>query len=189
MKSPLIALGFLFVATTSTFAQDATKHNMAGMNHAAMMGQDGPKEGGQSAFAAIQEIVALLDADLKTDWSKVNIEALRQHLIDMNNVTLGSVVVTTETAQTIAFKVSGEGSVKDSIRRMVMAHAKTMNGVEGWVYVASEDSEGATLTVTPPDAQQLVKLKAFGFIGMMTRGMHHQQHHFMIAKGMNAHGG
>ena len=36
--------------------------------------------GGQDAFAAIQEIVEILAADPKTDWSKVNIDALRQHL-------------------------------------------------------------------------------------------------------------
>jgi hypothetical protein len=45
-------------------------------------------EGGQSAFAAIQEIVAQLMADPTTDWSRVDTEALRQHLIDMDNVTL-----------------------------------------------------------------------------------------------------
>ena len=43
---------------------------------------------GQSAFAAIQEIVDILEADPKTDWSKVNIDALREHLVDMSNVTL-----------------------------------------------------------------------------------------------------
>jgi len=47
-----------------------------------------PSEPGQAAFAAIQEIVGILEADPTTDWSKVNIEALRQHLIDMDNVTL-----------------------------------------------------------------------------------------------------
>jgi len=39
---------------------------------------------GQDAFGAIQEIVQILDADPKTDWSKVDLEALRQHLIDMD---------------------------------------------------------------------------------------------------------
>jgi hypothetical protein len=43
-----------------------------------------PKEAGQSAFAATAEIVALLSNDPQTDWSKVNIAALRQHLVDMN---------------------------------------------------------------------------------------------------------
>ena len=32
------------------------------------------------------------------------------------------------------------------------------------------------------------KLKALGFIGVMTVGMHHQEHHLMIARGMHPHG-
>ena len=46
---------------------------------------------GQDAFGAIQEVVQILQSDPKTDWSKVNIDALRQHLIDMNEVTLRAV--------------------------------------------------------------------------------------------------
>ena len=43
---------------------------------------------GQDAFGAIAEIVRLLDADPQTDWSQVDLERLRQHLIDMNDVVL-----------------------------------------------------------------------------------------------------
>src|SRR5437764_5713379 len=35
---------------------------------------------GQAAFGAIQEVVELLEADPTTDWAKVNIAALREHL-------------------------------------------------------------------------------------------------------------
>ena len=35
-----------------------------------------PTMPGQDAFGAIQEIVRILEADPKTDWSKVNLEAL-----------------------------------------------------------------------------------------------------------------
>ena len=41
-----------------------------------------PTMPGQDAFGAIQEIVQILEADPKTDWSKVELEGLRQHLID-----------------------------------------------------------------------------------------------------------
>ena len=59
------------------------------MDHTAMnTGATVPKLPGQDAFGAIQEIVEMLNADPKTDWSKVDLEALRQHLIDMNEVTL-----------------------------------------------------------------------------------------------------
>src|SRR6516164_1352974 len=38
-----------------------------------------PIMSGQDAFGAIQEVVNILDADPATDWSKVNISALRAH--------------------------------------------------------------------------------------------------------------
>lgn len=145
-----------------------------------------PTDAGQSAFAAIQEIVELLEADPKTDWSKVNIEALRQHLIDMDNVTLRAEVKSEPLSGGMKFTIAGTGPVKDSIQRMVTAHAATINGVGHWQFTASTTETGATLTMmTPP--KELSKLQGLGFIGVMARGMHHQQHHLMLALGHNPH--
>ena len=144
-------------------------------------------EPGQSAFAAIQEVVEILEADPTTDWSKVNIEALRQHLIDMDNVTLRAEVKTEAIDGGMRFIVSGSGPVKESIQRMVTAHAATMNGAGGWTFTAAETDSGAILTVLTP-AKDILKLHGLGFLGVMTRGMHHQMHHLMIARGENPHG-
>ena len=79
----------------STWAQQAP---MAGaqMQHGHTMGQAAsPTLPGQDAFGAIQEIMRMLESDPATDWSKVNLERLRQHLIDMNEVTLRSEVKST----------------------------------------------------------------------------------------------
>ena len=62
-----------------------------------------------------------------------------------------------------------------------------MSGVGGWKYVSAEVGDGASLTIKVP-AQDMPKLMAFGFIGVMTVGMHHQEHHLMIARGMHPHG-
>lgn len=152
-----------------------------------MQGPMVPTQPGQDAFGAIQEIVSILEADPQTDWSKVNIEALRQHLIDMNNVTLSAVVTDEPVTGGMRYIVSGTGAVKASIQRMVAAHAATMNGVDGWHFAAAMTESGATLTVIPP-AQDLVKLHGLGFIGVLAKGMHHQQHHLMLARGENPHG-
>lgn len=48
----------------------------------------------QSAFAALAEIVAILESDPHTDWSSVSIDTLRTHLVDMEQLTLSSVVRT-----------------------------------------------------------------------------------------------
>ena len=81
----IIGAGALFAASALVFAQDRSH-----MDHAHAHGGEGlvPTMPGQEAFGTIQEIVRMLEADPATDWSKVNIGALREHLIDMDEVTL-----------------------------------------------------------------------------------------------------
>lgn len=126
----------------------------------------GLMERGQSAFAAIQEIVAQLMADPTRDWSRVDIEALRQHLIDMDNVALRARVPVEEIEGGAQFKaISEDAAVTGSIRAMVPAHAATMVGVEGWTMQAAEIPGGAALVVTGADPE---RIRALGFIGVMT---------------------
>ena len=86
----------------------------------------------------------------------------------------------------VRFSVTGAEGVKASIHRMIFAHAMTMNGFEGWTFEAQDNSNGADLLVKAP-SDDLVKLHALGFIGVMTRGMHHQMHHLALAKGEDPH--
>ena len=169
-------------------AQTMPGHHPGGMMAAPMTKSMAavPTQPGQGAFAAIQEIVEILEADPTTDWTKVNIEALRQHLIDMDNVTLLADVKSEPVEGGMLFTVSGTGATRGSIQRMVTAHAATMNGTEGWQFVAATTDTGATLMVKAP-AQDEAKLRALGFIGVLTRGMHHQMHHLMIARGGDPH--
>jgi hypothetical protein len=156
--------------------------------HAAPHGEGmaAPAEPGEAAFAAIQEIVSILEADPQTDWSMVDIEALRLHLVDMHNVTVEASVMAETLASGMRFTVTGSGAVVGSIQRMVRAHAATMNGVGGWVFSAATVNDGAELSVEVPPAD-IQKVKALGFIGVMTHGMHHQEHHLMIARGDHPH--
>ena len=107
-----------------------------------------PPQAGQSAFAAIQEIVQILEADPKTDWSKVDIEALRRHLIDMNNVTLYADVRSEPVEGGMRFTVTGAGAGQGLDPRAWSApHAATMNGVDGWRFAAGRDRRRRRLTV------------------------------------------
>lgn len=183
MKLFALAVAVLLIVSP-VLAQHQGHHPAPAANQG---GQAQPHEPGQSAFAAIQEIVALLEADPRTDWSKVDIEALRRHLIDMSNVTLSSQIVAEPVERGARYTVTGVGPDRESIRRMVTAHAATMSGQDGWRFVAAEYPDGATLSVTVDDPRDLPKLRALGFIGVMTRGMHHQAHHLMIARGQGPH--
>lgn len=46
-------------------------------------------EGGQAGFAAVSEVISRLDADPETNWAKVNIATLVDHLRDMDTVFRG----------------------------------------------------------------------------------------------------
>ncbi len=114
----------------------------------------------------------------------MDIEALRQHLIDMDNVTLRSAVTVEPVPGGANFRVtSTDGTVANSIRRIVTAHAATMDGRGGWQMTASPTTTGADLTVTGDEAQ----VRALGLVGMMTVGLHHPAHHLAIATGANVH--
>lgn len=108
-------------------------------------------------------------------------EGLRQHLIDMDNVTLRAHVHAQEVDGGAGFEArSQDAAVTSSIRAMVPAHAATMDGVEGWTMRAEEIPDGAALTVTGADPD---RIRVLGFIGIMTVGMHHQALHLALATG------
>jgi hypothetical protein len=142
-----------------------------------------PTQGGQSAFAAIQEIVKMLEADPATDWSKVDVEALRAHLIDMDNLTLRARITSEPLPNGERIRVAGDGAVRGSIRRMVKMHAAMAGDTPDWTMRASESPDGADVVVMAKTPLGARKIKALGLIGMMAQDMHHARHHLMLAKG------
>ena len=104
----------------------------------------------------------------------------------MNNVTLNAQVTNVPIDGGMIFALTGDGPVRDSIRRMTMVHAATMDGIDGWHFEAAELEDGANLVVHAP-AKDLEKLRGLGFFGVLALGMHHQEHHLMIARGEDSH--
>ena len=137
---------------------------------------------GQDAFGAIQEIVQILQSDPSTDWSKVNISALREHLIDMNEVTLRANAAERSLDNGIEIAVTGDGRTLDAIKRMVPAHVSELVKL-GWNAKTEDLQNGVRLTVISTDPKEATKLHALGFMGIMVQGGHHQPHHLMMAKG------
>jgi hypothetical protein len=168
---------------------DTAQHSpMAGMHSAGMMQNSGaPTLPGQDAFGAIQEIVRILEADPNTDWAKVKLSALREHLIDMNEVTLKADAAEQPSANGIVVAVTGSGRTLAAIRRMVPAHAQELNGYSGWSASTETLPDGVRLTVTATDPKEVAHVQGLGFIGLLVSGTHHQPHHLAIAKGEFAH--
>ncbi len=152
--------------------------------HAGMHGDAiTPTMPGQDAFGAIQEIVQILEDDPKTDWSKVDLEALRQHLIDMNEVTLKSDAAPRQIDGGLEIAVTGSGRTLAAIRRMIPAWVQMANGHNGWSAKAAELPTGELLTVTAIDPKEVQHIRGLGFIGLLVSGSWHQPHHLAMARG------
>jgi hypothetical protein len=141
---------------------------------------------GQDAFGAIAEIVGLLDADPSTDWTKVDIERLRQHLIDMNEVVLRSAVKQTPVSGGLAMEITGPGRTEQAIRAMVVPHAAELDRQPSFAAKTEVIPGGVRLTVlakNSDDAKVVARIRGLGFAGLLTEGAHHRAHHLAMAKG------
>jgi hypothetical protein len=191
----VVAVSSIALAETPSGPNPMGPGNMQEMmpHHQRMMGAEGGMHGasttlpGQDAFGAIQEIVRILDADLKTDWSKVNLEALRQHLIDMNEVTLKAEESPKKIDGGLQIAVTGSGRTLVAIQRMVPEWASMANGLNGWTTKAAPLPNGELLIVTATSAREIEHIRGLGFIGFLASGSWHQQHHLMMAKGEFGH--
>ena len=142
-----------------------------------------PTMPGQEAFGAIQEIVRILEADPKTDWSKVDLEALRQHLIDMNEVTLRADADAKPIDGGLEIAITGSDRTLVAIQRMIPAWAQTANGLNGWSTKAAPLPSGELFTVTATDPKETQHIRGLGYIGLLVSGSYHQMHHLAMAKG------
>ena len=125
----------------------------------------------------------MLEADPKTDWSKVRLDRLREHLIDMNEVTLHAKADEKRIDGGVQIAVTGTGRTLVAIKRMVTAQAHELNQLNGWKADAKPLGNGVQLTVTADDPKEVAHVRGLGFIGLMASGSHHQPHHLAIAKG------
>ena len=156
------------------------------MDHAAMQKSASAPAVSQAAFSTIADIVTRLKADSTTDWSKVNLEALRQHLIDMDDVVMRSAVKQTNVTGGVSLDVTGAGTVATAIRRMLTMHATALSEEGHFVAKASDIPGGVRLVVTakdPSDARVVAMVRGLGFAGLITEGDHHAMHHMMLARG------
>lgn len=174
---------YLWIAVSASAVGQTHKGHTGGMSHA-HASTELPSETGQSAFAAIAEVVTLLENDPHTDWSTIDIDALRDHLVNMNQLTLSASVTTQELdQQTIQFQVSGQARTLQAIQAMIPTHAQMVSTLNDWGIVVINKPDGVTLEVSPRSTEDYIKLKALGFFGFITIGAHHQFHHLQIAKG------
>ena len=169
----------LVLLSLSLAGQVSAQHSHGDTGHA----MAGPQETGQSAFAALAEIVTILRKDPETDWDSVDIASLRRHLVDMDLLTTKAEVISVPRPEGARFEIRGTPRVLEAVRSMAPAHATFLAAETGWDVSTEEIDDRITLIVDGDAAQ----IQGLGFFGMMAIGAHHQEHHLMLARGAAPH--
>ncbi len=187
----LIASSFIIflMLTTSVYAKDVQSHPTRHEMHKPSVSDSPLTEAGNDVFGTIQEVIRKLNHDPKVDWSKVNLEALRRHLVDMNDMTLNIEVISQQTIDKglkILIRPTTLRSAS-ALHRVFAVHPAQLKDETGWKMWVQKIEQTYSLTITTENPDEVHQIKALGYIGIMASGNHHQVHHSMMAKGENPH--
>ncbi|NOX15311.1 MAG: hypothetical protein GXP61_04700 [Epsilonproteobacteria bacterium] len=146
-------------------------------------------EAGNDAFGTIQEVIRNLKNDPNTDWSKVNIEALRAHLSDMEDITLNIKILSQKNIPNGVVVIIKPTTPRaySALKKVFQAHPRQLKKDTGWDMRVEEKNKNFTITITTSKKNEVNEIRGLGYIGIMAYGSHHQLHHWMMAKGMNPH--
>lgn len=131
-----------------------------------------PTSPGQDAFGAVQEIVRVIEADPTTDWSRIHLAVLREHMIDMNAPTLKAEAAARPVDGGPEIAVTGSGPTLDAIRRMIPAHARESDAMPRLDARTWPLHDGIRPTVTSAEPGDIAGIRAPGFIGLQVSGAH-----------------
>ncbi len=186
----IIPVLLVFFAASNTLAVDPSHKDPANSTlHAGHISATGtiPESPGQSAFGAIAEIVQILEEDPATDWSRVDIDALRDHLIDMEEIVLHASVAERSIPGGLELTGTGTGRTVGAIQRMLPAHVGMLRHVRSWKMAIALLEHGVVLTATSAERSEEEKIRGLGLFGFMSLGHHHGSHHLAIARGASPH--
>jgi len=194
-KFILAAVTLASVVTTGAYALEgnnqhtSTQMHTKGMSHTSQDTEKALTEAGNDAFGTIQEVIKKLESDPNTDWSKVNIEALRAHLSDMQDMTMNIEVLSQKNipnGMEATIKATNPRAY-EALKRVFMAHPDQLKRDTGWDMKVEESNQKFTIKTTTSKENEINKIRGLGYIGLMAYGAHHQPHHWMMATGKNPH--
>src|SRR5690625_2345947 len=119
------------------------------------------KQTGSDVFDAMQEVIEHLKSDPDTDWSKVDLEGLRQHLIDMKAFTEEVEVLEQnpiDSGVKILVKPETDRAAK-ALQHMLSMHPKMMKVERNWDMKAQQKKDvwEIACTTSNPDEVDLLR--------------------------------
>ena len=184
-------IGFSIIAFSTAHAMNHHPHTSNMKHSMAKQSSLVLNEAGTDPFATIQEAINHLENDSSTDWSKVNFEKLRKHLIEMEDVTMNVDVFEENIIGGFkALITPNSARALKSLHNVLKNHPRQLSAESGWVMQVNDVSDGKFwISVVSTNKLEVAKVRGLGYIGVMAYGNHHQTHHWDMVRGENPHAG
>lgn len=178
-KTTTLALKWLTVFMIVGIAGTANGQHQMHINSSPL------SKAGNDIFGTIQEVIQKLDANPNTDWSQVDLEALRQHLLDMKAFTEEVKVISKDQIEKgveVTVRPHSERAIQ-ALNKLSGMHPAMIKREKGWDMSMTQNGDNWTIKCTTDDESEVAKIRALGYIGLLAEGAHHQLHHWMTATG------
>ncbi len=190
MRKTTLSL-LLCILALPAFGQEHPHHNTHQGQYPGATEQTKLTEAGNSVFATIQEVIHHLIQNPDTDWNKVDLEVLRQHLLDMKDIAENVEVMDQRrmpngVTLVVAPLTSRAG---EALERVLSAHPEQLRRETGWEMIVGRQGDQFRITTTSEDPDDTAMINGLGYIGLMAYGSHHQAHHWAMGSGQNPHQG
>ena len=149
---------------------------------------ENPASAGPFVFAELSRVIDILERDHDTNWDQVDLDALRDHLIDMELVFSQALSATEIEGTTVKFSVTSvDPKVFRAAKDMATAHGGFLPSSSGYVWKTQATEDSVVIEISAATSDLATKAAALGFFGMLTLDDHHSFHHEMMARGFSAH--
>ena len=141
-------------------------------------------DGARHAFKVLAGLVARLEADPTTDWRRVDLEAVRRHLADLERVTLAAEVRAEELPGGVGLTVTGPDPASvAAIRRLLPERAARLAEARRWKVATVTVPEGLRVEVRSLDPREAGRIRALGLTGLLVVGPLDEAYLLGLARG------
>jgi hypothetical protein len=183
VRSPAVFVVLFALLLAAAAAPPSTPSVEAGAPSASHR-PSSPPTAAPTSLAVLAGLVARLEADPTSDWRRVDLEAVRRHLADLERVTLAAEVRAEELPGGVGLTVTGPDPASvAAIRRLLPERAARLAEARRWKVATVTVAEGLRVEVRSLDPREAGRIRALGLTGLLVVGPLDEAYLLSLARG------
>lgn len=143
-----------------------------------------PRLPGPPALTLLADLVARLEADPATDWQRVDLEAARAHLRDLDRLTLFARAEVRELVGGVELLVTGPDAAGEAaIRRLLPGAAARLAAARRWRLATAPIEGGLRVEVRSLDPRETERIRALGLVALLVAAAGDEAYLLNLARG------